>query len=239
VSELTREQLEALNSEFESASPHDILRWAAETFGDELTVVTSFQPTGIVTLHILHEIAPRTPVLTLDTGLLFPETYTLIDEVEALFNLNLIRVRPKQTVDQQAEIYGAELWKHDPDYCCQLRKTEPLTDSIAPYRAWITGLRRDQADTRKATPLVSWDTKYQKVKLSPFANWTEDMIWTYIHAHELPYNVLHYRGYPSIGCLTCTQPVSAGDLRSGRWVNQGKTECGIHVVPAVVKPVGL
>ncbi|MBA3869803.1 MAG: phosphoadenylyl-sulfate reductase [Anaerolineae bacterium] len=223
--------LSTLNTQFENAYPQDILRWAAETHGDQLAVVTSFQPTGIVTLHMLSEVAPNTTVLTLDTGLLFPETYALMDELEARLNLNLIRVKPSLTVEQQAEIHGAELWAREPDQCCAIRKTAPLNEALAGYDAWITGLRRDQSSGRKSTPIVSLDGRYNKVKLSPFATWTEDMIWIYIRANELPYNTLHDQNYPSIGCFPCTQAVvpNAADKRAGRWVGREKTECGIHV----------
>jgi phosphoadenosine phosphosulfate reductase len=223
--------LQPLNADLETAHPETILRWAAETYGDQLAVVTSFQPTGIVTLHMLSQIAPGTAVLTLDTELLFPETYALMDELEKRFRLNLIRVKPALTFEQQAQQFGPALWERDPDRCCQLRKVAPLGPALADYRAWITGLRRDQTG-RSATPVVSWDKKYQKVKICPFANWTDDMVWLYIQAHELPYNALHDRGYPSLGCNTptCTQPVAAGaDPRAGRWVNHQKTECGIHL----------
>jgi phosphoadenosine phosphosulfate reductase len=223
--------LNELNSIFETAYPQDILRWAAEAHGKKLAVVTSFQPTGIVTLHMLSEIAPDTPVLTLDTGLLFPETYALMDELESRLGLNLIRVRAAQNVAQQEAAHGPNLWEREPDQCCNLRKTVPLDQALIGYTAWITGLRRDQSNGRRATPIVSWDTKYDKVKLSPFATWTEDMLWTYIHAHELPYNTLHEKNYPSIGCYPCTQPVApdAVDKRAGRWSKHEKTECGIHV----------
>src|SRR5215510_3917269 len=111
---VVQENLVELNTHFETAYPQYALRWAAETYGERLAVVTSFQPTGIVTLHMLSEIAPRTSVLTLDTGLLFPETYTLMDDLEARLSLNLIRVRPAQTVQQQAETYGENLWDREP-----------------------------------------------------------------------------------------------------------------------------
>ncbi len=228
--------LNNLNANFETAYPQDVLRWAADTFGLKLAVVTSFQPTGIVTLHMLTEIAPETPVLTLDTGLLFPETYALMDDLEARLNLRLIRVRPEQTVEAQAEQYGPALWERNPDRCCELRKVVPLDRALVGYDAWITGLRRDQSKGRATTPILSWDRKYQKVKISPLATWTEDMIWTYIQAHELPYNELHDRNYPSIGCFPCTQPVApdATDARAGRWSASTKTECGIHVADSLV-----
>jgi phosphoadenosine phosphosulfate reductase len=221
--------VEYFAQQLENSAPQDILRWAAETFGDYLSIVTSFQPTGIVTLHMLQEIAPRTPVITLDTGVLFPETYALIDDLETRFNLNLIRVTPELNLDQQAAQYGDNLWQRDPNQCCNIRKTLPLQNALAGFDAWVTGLRRDQSAKRSTIPVVSWDERYGLVKLCPFANWTEDMIWTYIQAHELPYNELHDNGYPSIGCQFCTKAATdSTDLRSGRWVNQQKTECGIH-----------
>jgi len=223
--------LSAISDDLETAHPTAILRWAAETFGDRLAVVTSFQPTGIVTLHMLADIAPRTPVLTLDTGLLFPETYELMDELEQRFQLNLIRLRPEQTVEQQAEAHGPALWGRDPNQCCNLRKVIPLDTAMAGYAAWVTGLRRDQSERRANTPVVSWDRKREVVKLCPFAAWTEDMVWTYIEEYALPYNRLHDQNYPSIGCWPCTQPVTPDttDKRAGRWANRDKSECGIHV----------
>ncbi|MDX1994707.1 MAG: phosphoadenylyl-sulfate reductase [bacterium] len=226
------EDFNDLNEQFETASPQAVLQWAADRFGSSLAVVTSFQPTGIVTLHMLQAVAPQTPVLTLDTGLLFPETYTLVDTLKSQLALNLVTIQPQQTVEQQAAQYGDRLWERDPDQCCNLRKTKPLEDALTGYAAWITGLRRDQSDGRKTTPIISWDQRYQMVKLSPFATWTEEMVWTYIHAHELPYNTLHTRNYHSIGCWPCTRPVVPGeDKRAGRWAGQAKTECGIHLSP--------
>lgn len=215
---------------FEELHPQDILRWAFEEYGERLVVVTSFQPTGIVTLHMLSQFMDRIPVATLDTGLLFPETYALMNELEERFNLDLHRVQPRLNVEAQADVEGDHLWARNPDRCCFLRKTVPLRNALIGYEAWITGLRRDQSDRRGNTPIVSWDQKYGLTKLCPFATWTEDMIWTYIHAYELPYNTLHDQGFPSIGCWTCTRAVKEGeDMRGGRWSNHAKTECGIHV----------
>jgi phosphoadenosine phosphosulfate reductase len=224
------EQLPRLQAEFEDSAPQAILRWAAATFGDRLAVVTSFQPSGIVILHLLQSIAPATTVITLDTGLLFPETEQLIDTIAQRFNLRLVRVRPEQTVQEQAQSYGDALWTRDPDRCCHLRKVLPLERALRGYAAWITGLRRDQSPQRAATEHIAFDPRGERIKIAPLARWTEAMVWAYLRAHDLPYNPLHDRGYPSIGCWPCTQPVSAAlvDRRAGRWAGQGKTECGLH-----------
>ena len=225
-------QIKELAEKFDTADPHEILSWAYETFGDELAIVTSFQITGIVTLHMMQSIAPRTPVLTLDTGLLFPETHDLIDKLEARFNLDLRRIKPRQTPRQQARDYGDRLWERNPDRCCHIRKTIPLREALVGYEAWITGLRRDQSANRATTPIVSRDSRSGLIKIAPFANWTEDKVWRYIQANELPYNPLHDIGYPSIGCWTCTRATVENEgRRSGRWSNRSKTECGIHVLP--------
>jgi len=222
--------LHTLNQQFESATPQDILRWASANFGETLAVVTSFQITGIVTLHMLQDIAPHTPVLTLDTGFIFPETHQLIDALEHRFMLNLTRVRPQQSAIEQASTYGDRLWERNPDQCCRLRKTQPLDQALRGFDGWITGLRRDQSLNRANTPIISIDSRTGRYKIAPFANWSEEMIWTYIHAYQLPYNTLHEMGYPSIGCWTCTRAVTVGDdIRSGRWTNHSKTECGIHL----------
>ena len=223
-------QLHQLSQNFETATPHDILCWASETHGEALAIVTSFQITGIVTLHMLQDIAPQTRVLTLNTGFLFPETVDLMNNLEARFNLRLERIKPRQTPEQQARDYGDRLWERNPDRCCHIRKTIPLRDALSGYSAWVTGLRRDQSPSRATTPIVSRDSRTGLFKIAPFANWTEDMIWAYIRAHDLPYNPLHEIGYSSIGCWTCTKAVTPeSEMRAGRWSNRAKSECGIHV----------
>lgn len=222
-------EIAALQSQFESASPQEILQWGVDFFGPAITLVTSFQPTGIVTLHMLQSIAPKMPVITVDTGLLFPETYALTDALERLFRLCLYRAKANLSLEEQARLHGERLWKRDPDQCCTLRKVHPLNAALKGYAAWITGLRRDQSPQRAETPIISWDERHQMLKLCPFANWTHSMIWTYLQAHDLPYNALHDLSYPSIGCFPCTTPTSAEDPRAGRWANHAKTECGIHL----------
>lgn len=223
------DDIQALQAKYEKAHPQEILRWAVETYGDKLALVTSLQPTGMVTLHMLKEITNSINILTVDTGLLFPETYQLIEDVEMLFGVTVQRIKSQLSLPQQAKQEGSILWETNPDHCCHIRKTIPLREALFGYDAWITGIRRDQSATRANVPVIAWDERNGLIKLAPFATWTEDMIWTYIHAYELPYNKLHDRGYPSIGCYTCTKAPVGDDLRSGRWANHNKTECGIHV----------
>jgi phosphoadenosine phosphosulfate reductase len=133
------------------------------------------------------------------------------------------------TPQQQAESHGDALWASHPDQCCQLRKVEPLTRVLQGYDAWITGIRRDQAMSRANAGLIEWDQKFELVKVNPLARWTWTDVWTYIKVYEVPYNPLHDRSYPSIGCTYCTAPVASGDdPRAGRWKNFSKTECGLH-----------
>ncbi len=225
MSQATDAALHDLQLQFDKAYPQEILRWAVDTYQEKLVVVTSFQITGIVTLHMLREITDNVQVVTLDTGLLFPETYQLMDELEEKLDIEIQRIQPELTLPQQAREQGSLLWETNPDQCCHLRKTLPLTNILSQYDAWVTGLRRDQSATRANIPVMDVDSRYGLMKLCPFANWSEDMLWTYINAHELPYNTLHDRGYASIGCYTCTR-AAAG--REGRWANINKTECGIH-----------
>ncbi len=230
---MTTQNSAALAAEFENASPHDILAWASATYGEKLAIVTSFQITGIVTLHMLGSIAPQTPVLTLDTGLLFPETQDLIDTLEKRFALNLRRVKPRQSPKQQARDYGDRLWERNPDRCCHIRKTIPLREALVGFEAWVTGLRRDQSASRANTPIISRDRRNGLLKIAPFANWSEAQLWRYIRQHDLPVNSLHGLGYPSIGCWPCTKAVVDKDTgRSGRWPNRSKSECGLHLPAA-------
>ena len=206
-----------IQNRFAHADAPALLAWAAQNL--RLVTVTSFQPTGIVILHLLQDIAPGLPVYTLDTGYLFPETYQLIDEIEARFRLKLTRVRPAPEVDD------------DPtsDQCCARRKVLPLRSAITGFEAWISGLRRDQSPGRAETPLIQWDARNGMVKLAPLALWRESDVWDYIHTHRLPYNPLHDQGYPSIGCWPCTVPAQGQDSRAGRWPGSVKTECGLHL----------
>ncbi len=144
--------------------------------------------------------------------------------------MTLEAVRPNLSLEQQAAMYGKDLWQRDPDLCCFLRKVGPLQEYLADKWAWVTGILREQTHSRAATQIVEWNESYQVVKINPMAGWTSKQVWDYIKSHDLPSNPLHQRGYPSLGCQPCTRPVKLGeDPRAGRWPGFPKTECGLHL----------
>ena len=210
----------------------EVLRWAWETFGERAAVGTSFQGAGLVMLHLAKEAGLRFPVFTLDTGLLFPETVELKRRLEDFFGYEIEALTPDFTVEQQAEHFGDELWKRDPDQCCTLRKVIPLRAKLETLDCWITGLRRDQGKSREATGVLEVyevEPGREIAKLNPMVSWTREAIWDYVRAHRIPYNPLRDRGYPSVGCWPCTaKPGEGGGERAGRWTGFNKTECGIH-----------
>jgi phosphoadenosine phosphosulfate reductase len=222
--------LPSLNRRFARLEPEDVLNWGLTTFGRETAVATGFGPTGIVLLHMVAELRPKTAVFYLQTDLFFPETLALRDKLAQQLDIEFVEVRPALSLEEQRRQYGPDLWQHNPDLCCQLRKINPLRQFLADKKAWITGLRRDQSSTRAQTEVVAWDNANHLLKLCPLAHWTRDDIWSYIRWHNLPYNQLHDQGYPSIGCQPCTRPaaLNPGDERAGRWAGLAKTECGIH-----------
>jgi phosphoadenosine phosphosulfate reductase len=219
-----------LNTRFEQDSAENLLAWAIENFGDGLTIGTSFGSSGIVMMDMAMRLQPDIDVFYIDTGFFFEETYRLIDRLQDHYQRNFRRVSTMLTIEEQAMQYGPRLYHRDPDLCCHLRKVEPLRTALQGRTAWATALRRDQARTRTQTPAVAWNDRYSVVKLSPLIHWTEAEIWEYIEDRGLPYNELHDRSFPSIGCWPCTRPVKEGeDLRAGRWAGTDKIECGLHV----------
>jgi phosphoadenosine phosphosulfate reductase len=232
----TPADLARLSVELEDGSPQDVLRWAVDEFFPELTLACSFGgPSGMVLLDMMSKIEPGVEVFYLDTAFLFPETYALRDRVIERYGANVAAYKSKLTPQEQARQHGDELWLRDPDLCCALRKVEPNERALAGKRAWISGLRRDQAETRRETPVVQWDEKFSLVKINPLVQWLEADVWSYIVKNDVPYNPLHDQDYPSVSCTYCTKPVAPGDdPRSGRWQGFDKTECGIHTPLAPV-----
>lgn len=221
------------NAQWSTATPQALLAWAADQWGERLALTSSFGgAAGMVLLDMIAAIAPTTPVLYIDTGLLFPETYRLIERVRRRYPIDVRAVRPALTLEQQARHEGPRLWEREPDRCCGMRKVVPLTLALAPFEAWISGLRRDGGAARAQVARLEWSAKYQLVKLNPLAFWTERDVWRYIHARDVPYNPLLDQGYRSLGCVTCTRLPTDDDPRSGRWPGFDKTECGLHIEPA-------
>jgi phosphoadenosine phosphosulfate reductase len=214
-------------AELELAPAEVIIEWAVATFGERFAITSSMG--DAVLSHLASTVAPGIDVVFLDTGYHFAETIGTRDAVEATLPVNLISITPVQSVAEQDATYGKDLFDRDPDLCCALRKVRPLEDALASYDAWATGLRRDETRNRVIAPVIGWDDKKRKVKVSPLARWTADDVDRYIDEFNVLVNPLQYDGYPSIGCWPCTRRVAPGeDARSGRWAGTGKTECGIH-----------
>ncbi len=220
---LAAEAAEALKG----ASADEVIKWAAETFGSRLCITSSM--TDAVIVDLASRQIPGIDVLFLDTGYHFAETIGTRDAVSAVYPVNVINVTPPTTVAEQDAELGAKLYARNPDLCCYLRKVVPLEQSLEPYDAWITGVRREETDARTDTKVVQWDPRRQMVKVNPVVEWTQQEVDDYIASRGVLVNPLVYDGYPSIGCATCTARVEAGaDPRSGRWAGTAKTECGIH-----------
>jgi phosphoadenosine phosphosulfate reductase len=209
------------------ATAAEVIRWASETFGSRICITSSM--TDAVIIHLASRITPGIDVLFLDTGYHFAETIGTRDAVSAVYPVNVINVTPSTTVAQQDAELGPRLYGRNPDLCCYLRKVVPLEKALGPYDAWITGVRKEETDSRSDTRVVQWDPKRQMVKVNPVVDWTQGQVDSYIAENGVLVNPLVYDGYPSIGCQTCTMRVEAGaDPRSGRWAGTAKTECGIH-----------
>ncbi|MFD8721374.1 phosphoadenylyl-sulfate reductase [Streptomyces sp. NPDC059629] len=232
--ERTSEELKALaeraGRDLEDASALEILQWAVDTFGKGFCVTSSME--DAVVAHLASRVQKgdtMVDVVFLDTGYHFPETIGTRDAVEAVMDVNVITLTPRQTVAEQDAEYGPKLHDRDPDLCCKLRKVQPLERGLTKYTAWATGLRRDESETRANTPVVGWDEKRQKVKISPIARWTQDDVDDYVAEHGVLTNPLLMDGYTSVGCAPCTRRVLEGeDARAGRWAGRAKTECGLH-----------
>jgi phosphoadenosine phosphosulfate reductase len=215
---LTDEALAELSAEFERASASEVVEWAVGQFHPQLCLTASM--TDAVLIDIAARVEPSIEVVFIDTGYHFPETLATLEEVRRRYGLNLrILTVPPAPVP---------LWKSDPVKCCSPAKVEQLERALVGKLAWMSGLRRQEASTRRDAPIVSRDRR-GLVKVNPLANWTELDVSGYIADHDVPVNPLLRKGYLSIGCWPCTRPVRPGaDARSGRWSGRDKTECGLH-----------
>lgn len=212
-----------------SSETPQVLAWAGEQFGDALAVACSMAADTVV-VDLAATAVPGVDVLFLDTGYHFAETLGTRYALAAGRDLTIIDVTPDQSVAEQDEAWGRDLFARDPAQCCHLRKVVPLDRTLVAYEAWVTGLRREDNRLRADAPIVEWDARHRMVKINPVAAWTFDEVLDYAGEHRVPVNPLLADGYPSIGCKPCTRRVEPGeDPRAGRWAGLGKTECGIHL----------
>lgn len=228
--------LEKLSEEMESKTPQALLEWGLEEFHPKIAFAWSGAE-DVAVVDMLARINPAARVFTLDTGRLNPETYDVIDRVRDKYGIQIEILFPDAAkVEEMGRRKGVNLFYHSADnrkLCCNIRKVLPLKRMLSSVDAWITGLRRDQAVTRLEVKRIEIDKTFGGIiKLNPLANWSNDDVWGYIRKNGVPYNELHDKGYPSIGCAPCTRPVKPGeDIRSGRWWWESPEvkECGLHV----------
>jgi phosphoadenosine phosphosulfate reductase len=236
----TKDKMEAAQRIAENWNPQQVLSWAFDTFGNYVAISSAFGAEGMVLIDLASRVRKDFRVFTLDTEFLFPETYSLMDRIEQKYEIKIERVFSLFSPEEQERVHGEALWAHDPDQCCNLRKVEPLRRKLGELGAWITSIRRDQTAFRKAAGKLEWDSKFGLVKVNPIADWSSKQVWRYLHEHGVPYNELHDRQFPSIGCTHCTRAILPGeDARAGRWPGMAKTECGLHVIeikPQTISP---
>ena len=228
------EDLKAISARFETSSPEAVLEWGLREFGSGMALVTGFGVEGCVLMDMLAQLSRTTRILYLDTGLLFPETYSLCERLQERYGVTIERHATQLSLAEQAKTYGEKLWEIKPDECCRLRKVEPLRAALAGLNAWVTGIRREQSGSRAHADRVEWDARFGLIKINPLAFWSTGEVWDYIKQKNVPFNPLYERDYTSVGCVPCTTPVQIGeDSRAGRWRGKEKTECGLHwVLPA-------
>jgi phosphoadenosine phosphosulfate reductase len=212
------DELASVNADLEHAPAGKAISWALERFGGSVVLACSFQ--DMVIVDLVHAQDPTIEVVFLDTEAHFQETLEMVELGRARYDLNLTVTKPGP---------DAEAWPCGSARCCEFRKVAPLRRALAGRSAWITGLKRVDAPTRAAIPVVGFDDTFGLVKINPLATWTDEDIASYEADHGLPVHPLIAKGYPSIGCAPATRPVAPGeDPRAGRWSGSDKTECGLH-----------
>jgi phosphoadenosine phosphosulfate reductase len=222
-----RELAEQAGRDLEGSSAEQILDWTVQNFGHDWAITSSMA--DAVLPHLASKALPGVDVIFLDTGYHFAETIGMRDAVSVMLPVTIRSITAERTVAQQDEEFGAKLHDRDPNLCCAMRKVQPLERSLAPYRAWASGLRRADSASRADVKVVEWDAKREMVKVNPIAAWSDEDVDRYISANGILVNPLLSDGYGSIGCAPCTRRLLPGeDARAGRWAGTNKTECGLH-----------
>jgi phosphoadenosine phosphosulfate reductase len=230
---MSDDELAAANELLAHAPPQEVLAWAVKRFHPKLLMATAFGAEGCCIIEMLSRIEPTVSLINLDTGYQFPETLAVRDQLKAKYGMDVELVKPTTTVSEYEKTHGGPLHQNDPNQCCHDRKVLPLRAALERHAplAWISAIRKDQTADRGVAAVVQRDKKFGIVKVNPLLNWTKKEVWGHIVKNGVPYNELHDRGYPSVGCWPCTRAVGAGeDERSGRWAGLAKKECGLHVL---------
>ena len=229
------ELLETQRKSLENLPPQAVLAWVAMTYGEDAVFATSLGAEDQVLTHIIGTSAFTLDAFMLDTGRHFEETYTLLEKTRETYPLQIRLYFPDAAeVESAVNAHGANFFRQKVAWrkrCCAIRKVAPLKRALANKKAWVTGLRRDQSTTRGDLQVLEWDSGNEMVKVNPLWNWTHEDVWDFIQANKVPYNELHDRGFPSIGCAPCTRAAAPGeDIRAGRWwwEHPGQKECGLH-----------
>jgi phosphoadenosine phosphosulfate reductase len=235
-------EADRLSEELESKDAETIVAWALKKFSPRIALSSSFGAEDMVLIDMISKIDPRARVFTLDTARLNQETYDLVDEVRDRYKIDVEVYFPDTaSVEKMVREHGLNLFYESVEFrklCCGVRKVEPLNRALSGLDAWITGLRKDQTQTRATTRKLEADQAHKGIfKVNPLADWSSEAVWEYIRANEVPYNKLHDMGFPSIGCEPCTRAIRPGeDQRAGRWWwEESNKECGIHTGPTEIK----
>ena len=232
---INKAEIDRLNADYAGRPPQELLRYVMERCGDRVALSSSLSIEDQTLTDMMLEINPQARIFTLDTGRLFPETYQLIDKTNLRYGIKLEVFCPQtEALQQMVRDNGINLFYENIEkrhLCCQVQKLEPLSRAFRTLDAWVCGLRRAQSVTRSEMRLVEWDDAHGLLKVNPLIEWSEAQVWEYVRSRHVPYNQLHDKGYPSIGCEPCTRPVKPGDdIRSGRWwwEDPQHRECGLH-----------
>ena len=240
---LSAEELNALNQRLDQATPQEVVAWVEERFGANAIQMSSFGLEDVALFDMYWRVNPQARLVTLDTWRLPTETYTVMDQTRLRYatRIEVHQPDPEAVADLVAE-KGFNLFykgRKNRVSCCHVRKVGPLNQALASADAWVTGLRRDQGMERGGIDIVEWDAAHENYKVNPLANWSFEQVRAYVEEHEVPYNELHDRGYPSIGCAPCTRAVEPGeDPRAGRWwweSDPNAKECGLHIVQTATR----
>jgi len=224
-----------LNEVLKEKSANQIIAYILENYKEKATFATSLGAEDQVITEMIANIWPEANIFTLDTGRLFPETYDIIDITEKRYNVKIdIYFPDAEQIRIMVREKGINLFYESVEnrkLCCNIRKLVPLRKALNEAHIWFSGLRREQSITRNETKLVEWDENNRMIKVNPLIDWKEEDVWDYIKSKNIPYNKLHDKGFPSIGCQPCTRAIAAGeDIRSGRWwwEEASYKECGLH-----------